>query len=76
MTRTRELYYFLIGAYLWDDGLRLGILRALCRVAEVAPEAVEEVRDRLQEIVSTENPEERACLARLFAGKREEVDGT
>jgi len=63
-------------AYLWDDGLRLGILRALCRVAEVAPEAVEEVRDRLQEIVDTEDPEERACLARLLAGEREEVDGT
>ena len=39
-------------------------------------EVMEEVRDRLQEIVNTENPEERACLARLLAGEREEVDGT
>jgi len=37
---------------------------------------MEEVRDQLQEIVNTENPEERACLARLLVGEREEVDGT
>ena len=62
-------------AYLWDDGLRLGILQALCRISEVAPELVEEVRDRLMEIENTDDPGEQACLDRLLAVNREGVDG-
>ena len=33
--------------YLWDDGLRPGILDALCRIADEAPELIEDIRDRL-----------------------------
>ena len=62
-------------AFLWDDGLRLGILQALCRISEVAPELVEEVRGRLMEIEYTDDPGERACLDRLLAVNREGVDG-
>jgi len=62
-------------AYLWDDGLRLGILQALCRVFEVAPELVEDIRGRLLEIRNTNDSGERACIERLLAVNREGVDG-
>jgi hypothetical protein len=53
-------------SYMWDDNLRLGILRALCRIAETSPEVLEGVRDRLLNVQSTEDPEERVCLDRLL----------
>lgn len=59
-------------SYLWDDGLRLGILRALCRIAEIAPEVVDGVRDRLLNFRNTGHPEERACLERLLDFEQEE----
>lgn len=62
-------------SYLWDDGLRPGILRALCRIAEVAPELVMGERDRLLEIEYTEGTGEQACLERLLAVIREGADG-
>jgi len=62
-------------AYLWDDGLRLGILQALCRISEVAPELVDQVRGRLLEIKSADDTGEKACLDRLLAVNREGVDG-
>jgi len=62
-------------AYLWDDGLRLGILQALCRISEVAPELVEGIRGRLSEIKDTSDAGERACIERLLAVTREGVDG-
>jgi len=61
-------------SYLWDDGLRLAILEALCRIDEAAPELVEGVRDRLPAVEEFDNPGERACLKRLLA-VREGVDG-
>jgi hypothetical protein len=63
-------------SYVWDDSLRPGILRALCRIAEVAPGLVAEVRDRLLTIEHTNDSGERACLDRLLAVNREGVDGT
>lgn len=62
-------------AYLWDDGLRPGILDALRRIAEVAPELVDEVRDRLVALESTNDPGERASLDSLLAVDREGVNG-
>jgi len=62
-------------AYLWDDGLRLGILRALCRISEVAPELVDEIRGRLLEIKNTNDAAEQACLDRLLGVNKEGVDG-
>jgi hypothetical protein len=62
-------------AYLWDDGLRRGILEALCRIAEVAPELIDDVRDRLLAVGDTDNPGERACLDSLLAVNRESADG-
>ena len=61
--------------YLWDDGLRHGILEALCRMNETAPELVEGVRDRLLAIRDTDDPGERASLESLLAVNREGVDG-
>jgi len=61
--------------YLWDDGLRHGILEALCRMNETAPELVDGVRDRLLAINDTDNPGERACLDSLLAVDRESADG-
>jgi len=62
-------------AYLWDDGLRPGILDALCRIAEVAPELVDEIRDRLLALESTNDPGERASLESLLAVNMEGVNG-
>ncbi len=60
-------------SHLWDDGLRLGILKALCRIAESAPEALQEYRDQLlktQRTHATVDPEERACFALLLGCER------
>jgi hypothetical protein len=62
-------------AYLWDDGLRRGILEALCRIAEVAPELIDDVRDRLLAVGDMDDPGERACLDSLLAVNRESADG-
>lgn len=62
-------------SYLWDEGLRSGILRALCRIAEVAPELVEKVRESLLMIENTNDPGEQACLDRLLAVNEEGADG-
>jgi hypothetical protein len=62
-------------SYLWDDGLRPGILRALSRIAESAPHLIMEVREQLLEIEHAEDPGEQACLDRLLAVKREGSDG-
>jgi len=62
-------------AYLWDEGLRPGILKALCRIAEVAPEKIEAIRDRLLAIENLIDPGERADLNCLLAVNRESVDG-
>lgn len=61
-------------SYLWDVGLRPGILRALCRIAEAAPELVTGLRDRLSMIEHTNDPGEQACLDRLLAVNREGGD--
>jgi hypothetical protein len=61
-------------AYLWDEGLKSGILNALCRIADVAPELIEEVRDRLL-AVNVDDTGERECLDYLLSVNRESVDG-
>ena len=62
-------------SYIWDEGLRPGILQALCRIAEVAPELVAEIHDRLQTIEKTNDSGEQACLDRLLAVNREAANG-
>ena len=62
-------------AYLWDDGLRPGILDALRRIAATAPELIDEVRDRLLVLEDTDEPGEQALRDSLLAVKRESVDG-
>jgi len=61
--------------YLWDDGLRPGILEALCRIAETAPELIDGVRDRLLALEDTNDPGELTSIDRLLAVNRETVDG-
>lgn len=62
-------------AFMWDEGLRPGILDALCRIAEVAPELVDEYRGRLPDIEETNDPGERADLERLLSVSREGSNG-
>jgi hypothetical protein len=62
-------------AYLWDDGLRPGILGALRRIAEVAPELVVAVRDRLLTLESIDDSRERAALDSLLAMNLENANG-
>ena len=64
-----------MAAYLWDEGLRPGILGALCRIADVAPQLVGTVREWLLEIEKTDDPGEREAIDRLLAVNRENVDG-
>lgn len=63
-------------SYLWDEGLRPGILDALCRIADNAPELIEDIRDRLMAIGDLDDPGEQADLERLLAVNREGVDGS
>jgi hypothetical protein len=62
-------------AYLWDEGLRSGILKALCQIAKAAPEQIEGIRDRLLAIENLKDAGERADLDYLLAVNRESVDG-
>jgi hypothetical protein len=76
--RSPELVAPFVGpmtAYLWDEGLRPGILDALRRIAEVAPELIEEVRDRLLALEDSQDPGEQALIESLLAVSRESVDG-
>ena len=62
-------------SYLWDDGLRPGILRALSRIAESGPHLVMTVREELSTIEHLEDPREQACLDALLALNREDAHG-
>lgn len=76
--RSPELVAPFVGpltSYLWDEGLRPGILDALHRIAEVAPELIEDVRDRLLALEDCDDPGERALIEGLLAVSRESVDG-
>jgi HEAT repeat protein len=64
-----------MASYLWDEGLQAGILEALTRISEVAPELVVEVREQLLMIERTSDSGEQASLERLLAVTREGVDG-
>jgi HEAT repeat protein len=62
-------------SYLWDEGLRPGILSALCRIAAAAPELIEDIRDRLVALGETDDAGERECLDILLTVNREGLDG-
>jgi len=62
-------------SYLWDDGLRPGILRVLSRIAESGPHLVMTVREELSTIEHLEDPREQACLDALLALNREDAHG-
>jgi hypothetical protein len=64
-----------MASYLWDENLQAGILEALARISEVAPELVVEVREQLLMIERTGDSGEQASLDRLLAVTREGVDG-
>lgn len=63
-----------MAAYLWDDGLRLEILRALACVHEVAPEVTAEIRDMIEEYADSVHPEENELVHRMIGKKGEEYD--
>lgn len=76
--RNPELVAAFVGpmtSYLWDDGLRAGILRALSRIAESAPELVMTVREELGTIENIEDPGEQAVLHTLLALNTEDAYG-
>ena len=50
-------------------------LDALHRIAEVAPELIEDVRDRLLALEDKNDPGERTLIDSLLAVNRESVDG-
>jgi HEAT repeat protein len=62
-------------SYLWDDGLRPGILRALCRIAEAAPELIEDVHDRLEAYENSGDSVQRTLIGRLLKGSVGGVNG-
>ncbi len=62
-------------AFLWDESLRPGILKALCCIAESAPDLIEGIRDRLLAIGKIDDAGERECLDILLSVNREGVDG-
>jgi hypothetical protein len=64
-----------MASYLWGENLQAGILEALARISEVAPELVVEVREQLLMIERTGDSGEQASLDRLLAVTREGVDG-
>ncbi len=75
--RSPELVAPFVGpmtGYLWDDGLRIEILKALRRIADVAPELIEDIRDRLLALEDTNDSGERTLIDSLLAVKRESVD--
>jgi hypothetical protein len=61
-----------VASYAWDDGLRVEILRALCRMAESAPRQIAAIREIVERFGDMSNPEERPYLECLFAGDPEE----
>lgn len=63
-------------SYLWDASLRRGILEALHRIAESAPELMTGVRGMLETLApEIDNSGEREILDRLLAVIRECADG-
>ena len=75
--RNPELFAAFAGpmaAYLWDDGLRLGILKALARIHEVAPEITTDIRDMVERNVVPGNQEEDELVNRILGEKGEQYD--
>jgi len=64
-----------VTALLWDDSLRPGILRALCRIAEAAPELIEEVHERLATYENTGDSRQRTLIGQLLKGSQGGVNG-
>jgi hypothetical protein len=55
-----------LASLVWDDGLRLEIIRALGRLAEAHPELVRPVLPHVVDSVDAEDPAEQDALARLL----------
>jgi hypothetical protein len=53
-------------SYLWDDGLRLEILRALVRITKARPQAVAELESDIRASVDFENSRERELYDEIF----------
>lgn len=64
-----------MASYLWDEGLRASILRALVRIHESAPELIEAIREMLQEHRTTSDSDERRCFAVLLGEDQGELHG-
>lgn len=53
-------------SFLWDDGLRLGILRALARIAPFVPETMNELQSTIREQVDLSDSQERECWVEIY----------
>jgi len=64
-----------MASYLWDDGLRTSILRALARIHESAPELIEPIRSMIEGFRTSTESEDRRLAARLLGGGQGELNG-
>ncbi len=55
-----------MASFLWDDGLRSEILRALARIAKKTPEAVAEFETIIRAYVDLEDPRERELFDEIL----------
>jgi hypothetical protein len=62
-------------SFLWDDGLRLEILRALARVAKVQPAAVAEFESVIRAHVDLDNISDRELFDEIFVEEGGGSDG-
>jgi len=63
-------------SFLWDDGLRPEILRALERIADCDPALLEPARDALEQYATTKNTEEGRRVAALLDSIPGDCDAT
>jgi hypothetical protein len=59
-----------LASFVWDDGLRPGILNALARIVEAAPQTVEQVRDHLEPHLDSHDEFERKMIRRILGDPR------
>jgi hypothetical protein len=60
-----------MAAYLWDDGLRLGILKALAQIHDEAPEITMDIRDLVERFADPGCPGEYELVRRILGEKGE-----
>lgn len=68
-----EAFVAPLASYLWDDGLRLSILRALVRIQESAPEFIAPLGEMIEGCRTKTDSEHRRLVAQLLGDDRGEL---